>query len=123
MRDFAAATSTTTSPQKSMSTGKYTARPGTGASAPHKLTYSQRKAVEKEDEEYNRMFQLFDSKADIQYLDSYEEDKLAATVYGDAKIGKSKNNKNKSKAKEVKPHTSGYDFDAILKNDDSWRKL
>jgi hypothetical protein len=86
------------------------------------MTFSQRKAMEKEDEDYEKMFQLFESKAEIKYLDSYEEDKLAASVYGDAKLIKSK------PAPAPKPRTSGYDFDELLKDEkvmgmnDSWRK-
>ena len=123
MRNFASPTS----PQKNMARNKYTSGSTTssdigGGSAPHKLTYSQRKAVEKEDEDYDRMFQLFDSKAEIQYLHSYEDDKLAASVYADAGSKSSKKGKGKSSSKS-KPHTSGYDFDQLLKNENSWRQM
>jgi hypothetical protein len=100
-----------------------------GGLQPHKMTYSQRKTVEKEDEEYAKMFQLFDSKAEIEYLHSYEDDKLAASVYGDAKSSstrggrKGKSGKSNASQSDVKPHTSGYDFDELLKNDSSWRQM
>ncbi|KAG7368365.1 hypothetical protein IV203_031108 [Nitzschia inconspicua] len=98
---------------------------------PTKLTYSQRKVVEKEEEDYERMFQLFDSKAEIEYLNSWEDDKFAASVYGDAKITASSKQKssNSSDASIINPHTSGYNFDQLLKNEpnymgfhESWRK-
>jgi hypothetical protein len=67
---------------------------------------------------------LFDTKAEIKYLDSHEEDKLAASVYGDAKI---KTKKNARQSVPSKPNTSGYDFGEMLKNErvmglnESWR--
>jgi hypothetical protein len=91
---------------------------------PSKPTYSQRKAVEKEDEDYDRMFQLFENKAEIEYLNSWDDDKLAASVYGDAKSASKKSNNGAA----PKPHTSGYDFGELLKNEpisglgESWRK-
>ena len=56
-------------------------------------------------EEVPRM-QLFESKAEVQYLD--DEDDLAAAVYGD---------RNPKKAtKPRKEGVSGYDFGALLKD-------
>mmetsp|Transcript_10179 Transcript_10179/g.17994 ORF Transcript_10179/g.17994 Transcript_10179/m.17994 type:complete len:120 (+) Transcript_10179:248-607(+) len=108
-----------TSPQKRFGANKFvannsTATSSSGPTSAKKLTYSQRKALEKEEEEYAKMFQLFDNKAEIKYLDSYEEDKLAASVYGDAKIGKSS---QQPPSTPQKPQTSGYDFDSLLKNE------
>ena len=122
------------SPQKRYSTNKFVGAGG-GASATaggppssSKLPYSQRKSMEKEDEEYNKMFQLFDSKAEIKYLDSHDDDKLAASVYGDAKINRSTKKKaSSSTGPSSKPNTSGYDFGEMLKNEkvmglnESWR--
>jgi hypothetical protein len=118
------------SPQKRYNANKFVV-PGGNTSAgaesgPSKFTYSQRKSVEKEEEEYAKMFQLFDTKAEIKYLDSHEEDKLAACVYGDAKINTKK--KGKTSKGQPKPNTSGYDFGEMLKNEkvmdlnESWRK-
>lgn len=90
---------------------------------PIKLTYSQRKAAEKEEEEYDRMFQLFKNKAEIEYLNTRADDKLAASVYGDAK-----KSSVRTRGPVTKPQTSGYDFDELLKNEpdmglhQSWRK-
>lgn len=94
---------------------------------PAKLTWSQRKALEKEEEDFSKMFQLFDSKAEIQYLNSDDDDQLAACVYGDTKIGKKDD--EPSSAAPPKPQTSGYDFGEMLKDEkvstglgESWRK-
>jgi hypothetical protein len=59
-------------------------------------------------------FQLFEDKAEIQYLD---DDATAAAAYGDRSF-------IKQKPKISKPHTSGYDFDALLKhvNVDDYRR-
>jgi hypothetical protein len=90
---------------------------------PTKLTYSQRKSMEKEEEDFNRMFQLFENKAEVEYLNSTEDDKLAASVYQDAK-----RSATNSGATAAKPHTSGYDFGELLKNEpdiglhQSWSK-
>ncbi|KAL3925487.1 MAG: hypothetical protein SGILL_000379 [Bacillariaceae sp.] len=91
---------------------------------PRKLTWSQRKALENEEQQFSKMFQLFDNKAEIQYLNSKDDDNLAACVYGDAKIPA----KNTNSAPQAKPKTSGYNFDEMLKDEkdmglgESWRK-
>ncbi|KAG7347703.1 hypothetical protein IV203_016408 [Nitzschia inconspicua] len=136
--------STTASPQKRNLSGNKFVNPGVRSrtspiqearnatiAGPTKLTYSQRKVVEKEEEDYQRMFQLFDSKAEIEYLNSWEDDKFAASVYRDAKITSSSKQKssNSSDSSIINPHTSGYNFDQLLKNEpnhigfhESWRK-
>jgi hypothetical protein len=88
-----------------------------------KMTYSQRKTNEKEEDDYSRMFQLFENKAEVEYLNSCEDDKLAAIVYADAKRSTTTSGGNTTKA-----HTSGYDFGVLLKDEpdialhQSWRK-
>jgi hypothetical protein len=82
-------------------------------SGPSKLTYSQRKAVEKEEEEYEKMFHLFGDKPEIQYLNSREDDRLAASVYSDAKTS----GRRAGAGVQAKPKTSGYDFGELLKNE------
>lgn len=110
--------------------------PGDASSSagPSKLPYSQRKSQEKEDEDYDRMFQLFDTKAEVEYLNSWEDDKFAASVYGDSKAVRSSSSKQASAAASAsasasKPQTSGYDFGELLKDEPntmglngSWRK-
>lgn len=61
--------------------------------------------------EYERMFDLFETKADIQVLDSAEDDMLAASIYGGVKTSKPKNS-----SKKMKKRTSGYDFDSLIKD-------
>jgi hypothetical protein len=114
--------STNTSPQKrNCNDSKFVQNSNSNQTS--KPTWSQRKAMEKEEEEYTRMFQLFENRSEIQYLNSHDDDRLAASVYGDAKIGKKKTN-----AAPSKPQTSGYDFGELLKNEtvetlqQSWRK-
>ena len=110
------------SPQKRNYSGSKFVPNGNSSSQPSKPTWSQRKAMEKEEQEYSKMFQLFENKAEIQYLNSHDDDQLAACVYGDAKIPK------KETAASAKPQTSGYDFGEMLKNEtvsslhQSWRK-
>lgn len=52
-------------------------------------------------------FQLFETKAEIQYLD---DDRLAASVYAD------RHSIKKETKPAPKPRTSGYDFDSLLKD-------
>jgi hypothetical protein len=53
-------------------------------------------------------FQLFDKKAEIQYLD---DDRTAAAAYSDRESIKEEQHKAARN-----PRTSGYDFDAMLKD-------
>jgi len=121
MRSFASPTPS--SPQKKMAWNQHSpnasapfSSPGSGANGgrqqPHKMTFSQGQTAKKEGEEYEKMFNLFDSKAEIQYLHSYEEDRLAASVYADAPA---LSKKQKKKQKKQKPGVSGYNFDELLK--------
>jgi hypothetical protein len=67
-------------------------------------------------EDCSRMF--FSEKAEITILQG--EDHLAAGVYGDAKLHPSSSTRKQTVTKE---HTSGYDFDDMLKGQDithSW---
>lgn len=126
MRSFASPTPT--SPQKKMTFNNVTSPSSNGGARQHshKMTFSERKALEKEEEHYERMFNLFDSKAEIQYLDSYEDDKLAASVYSDAKSSTSSNKKKGKKLTlggQLKPGMSGYNFEELLKNENSWRQM
>lgn len=112
-----------TSPMNNNASGAASSSP-----SPSKLPYSQRKSQEKEDEDYDRMFQLFDTKAEVEYLNSLEDDKFAASVYGDAKAASSSSSSKQASAAS-KPHTSGYDFGELLRNEsntsglnESWRK-
>jgi hypothetical protein len=131
-------THTTDSPQKIRGNkfgnsgsrgGNIPSRGGVGPSSsanvgPTKQTYSQRKTMEKEEEDYARMFQLFEHKAEVEYLNSKEDDKLAESVYGDIK-----RSATNSGATVTKLHTSGYDFGELLKNEpdlglhQSWSKF
>jgi hypothetical protein len=59
------------------------------------------------EQEFGGMFDLFSDKAEIKFLP--EEDDLAASAYGDAKLGRAR------KQIVTKEQTSGYDFDEMLK--------
>lgn len=89
---------------------------------PTKLTYGQRRALEKEEEEFAKHFRLFDDKPEIQYLHSREDDRLAASMFRDAKVSPShvdrRGGTSDSSTGSEKPRTvSGYDFDTLLKNE------
>ena len=76
-----------------------------------KMPASELKVVEKEEEKYSRMFH--EQKANIEYLHSAEDDKLAASVYGNRNI-KSISSGNKSAKQQAVLRdntTSGYNFD------------
>ena len=55
---------------------------------------------------------LFETKAEVEILNSHEDDKLAEAMYGGAKRSK---RKNKSKKKKEKEGVSGYDFDSLIR--------
>lgn len=94
-----------------------------------RVTYTQHKALEKEEDEFSKMFELFDSKASIEYLHSEEDDKLATSVYGDAKISRGKKSsktaaasigsKDQDNSEQFNESISGYDFDSLIKDDNS----
>ena len=63
--------------------------------------------------EGGRMFDLFDSKAEVEILNSVEDDNLAAAMYGGVKKSK------KKKSKKTKKGVSGYNFDRIIKDESS----
>jgi acid phosphatase class B len=84
------------------------------------LTYTQRKALEKEQEEYEKMFELFDSKAEINYLHSEDDDMLAACAYGNGRrVLKPAKSFRKSLTDNLNESISGYDFDSLIKDDSS----
>ena len=58
----------------------------------------------------DRMFELFESNAEVEILFSEADDRLAASVYCGAKVLK------KKKTKKQKNGTSGYNFDSLLKD-------
>eukprot|EP00531_Pseudo-nitzschia_arenysensis_P003142 CAMPEP_0116134688 /NCGR_PEP_ID=MMETSP0329-20121206/10784_1 /TAXON_ID=697910 /ORGANISM="Pseudo-nitzschia arenysensis, Strain B593" /LENGTH=116 /DNA_ID=CAMNT_0003629425 /DNA_START=56 /DNA_END=406 /DNA_ORIENTATION=- len=60
-----------------------------------------------------RMFELFENKAEVQILNSTEDDRLAAAMYGGVKKNKRK------KSKKQKKGVSGYDFDSLIKDESS----
>lgn len=60
-----------------------------------------------------RMFELFENKAEVQILNSVEDDRLAAAMYGGVKKNKRK------KSKKQKKGISGYDFDSLIKDESS----
>merc|ERR1712176_1142032 len=61
--------------------------------------------------ESGRMFWYDLDKAEVEILNSTEEDSLAASMYGGSKASKSKKSpKNTTKKKGV----SGYDFDSLI---------
>jgi len=64
-------------------------------------------------EECGRMFNLFDSKAEVEILNSKADDNLAASMYGGIKKSK------KKKSKKPKKGVSGYNFDRMLKDESS----
>lgn len=76
-----------------------------------------------------RMFESqFTGKAEVKILDSYEDDKLAASIYGAARRTVTKSRKDNTVAKpSTKDGVSGYDFDALIDDesttsvDDSFR--
>ena len=67
-----------------------------------------------------RSFDLFDNKAEVTILNNAADDDLAAAIYGSAKrSSKKKKSKKQKKPKKPKMGVSGYDFDALLKEDSS----
>jgi len=77
------------------------------------MTASELKAVEKEEEEYSKMFRSYEQKVNIEYLHSAEDDKLAANAYGNRNITSiSSGNKSAKQQAVLRDNTtSGYNFD------------
>ena len=69
-----------------------------------------------QEENGGRMFDLFPDKAQVEILDSAQDDALAAAMYANVKRHK---NKKKKKEKKQKRRVSGYDFDALLAKEES----
>jgi hypothetical protein len=97
------------SPQKRVESKKYTPQRSFKRGPPAPVV----KPLDRED--CGRMFHEFSDKAEVTFLP--EEDHLAASVYGDAKLHPER------KQTVTKERTSGYDFNEMLKNQDinlSW---
>jgi len=62
-----------------------------------------------------RMFDLFETKAKVEILNSAAEDRLAASMYGGLKKTKRKNSSKNKQRKGV----SGYNFDRVIKDESS----
>eukprot|EP00535_Pseudo-nitzschia_heimii_P004089 CAMPEP_0197182972 /NCGR_PEP_ID=MMETSP1423-20130617/7178_1 /TAXON_ID=476441 /ORGANISM="Pseudo-nitzschia heimii, Strain UNC1101" /LENGTH=120 /DNA_ID=CAMNT_0042633487 /DNA_START=20 /DNA_END=382 /DNA_ORIENTATION=+ len=62
----------------------------------------------------HKMFDLFDTKAEVEILNSAEDDMLAASMYGGVK-----KSKRKKSTKKNKKGVSGYNFDAIIGDESS----
>jgi len=68
----------------------------------------------KSSEQDEKMFSLFESKAEVEILNSTEDDMLAASMYGGVK-----KSKRKKQSKKQERRISGYNFDALLKDESS----
>lgn len=64
--------------------------------------------------EDERMFGLFETKAEVEVLNSTEDDNLAASMYGGVK-----KSKRKKQPKKQERRISGYNFDELLKDGSS----
>mmetsp|Transcript_19777 Transcript_19777/g.46255 ORF Transcript_19777/g.46255 Transcript_19777/m.46255 type:complete len:291 (+) Transcript_19777:140-1012(+) len=64
-----------------------------------------------------RMFEFSGGKAEVEILDSYEDDQLAASTYGGAPK-KDAAESGKNKRPTLDRGVSGYNFDLLLGNDD-----
>ena len=62
----------------------------------------------------DRMFELFENKAEVEILNSAEDDMLAASMYGGVK-----KSKRKKGSKKNKKGVSGYNFDALIRDESS----
>jgi len=67
-----------------------------------------------------RMFEhLYDGKAEVQILDSHEDDKLAASIYGATQRSPTKRKRDSlTTSSSTKEGVSGYDFDSLIKDND-----
>ena len=102
---FSSFASPPTQPKRSVGSSHMTPRKSAVSSSSNAHTHHHQSF-----EEVPRM-QLFETKAEVQYLD--DEDDLAAAVYGDARRNAKKLSKQSKKRKEG---VSGYDFGALLKD-------
>ena len=62
-----------------------------------------------------RMFDLFETKAEVEILNSVADDRLAASMYG----GLKKTRKKSSKKSKQRKGVSGYNFDRVIKDESS----
>lgn len=81
--------------------------------------YSSLPSSKKKNTSYTqeRMFEFHGGKAEVEILDSYEDDQLAASVYGGAPK-KDAAESGKNKRPPLDRGVSGYNFDLLLGNDD-----
>ena len=65
------------------------------------------------------MFEFYNQKAEVEILDSHEDDQLAASVYGGAPTTATKKTSNKMRGRpKMERQVSGYNFDELLKSED-----
>mmetsp|Transcript_15441 Transcript_15441/g.31984 ORF Transcript_15441/g.31984 Transcript_15441/m.31984 type:complete len:146 (-) Transcript_15441:64-501(-) len=66
-----------------------------------------------------RMFVYGYTKAEVEILDSAEDDKLAASIYGDINTKERSSKSKKQQNDEYNFGVSGYDFDSLLEDNSS----
>lgn len=93
----------------------YTASPGQRQVSNSTKSKSQNgKDVKSTPVENGRVFDLFETKAAVQILNTAAEDRLAASMYSGLKTSK-----RKKSSKNQKKGVSGYNFDLIIKDESS----
>jgi len=65
------------------------------------------------------MFVYGYTKAEVEILDSAEDDKLAASIYGDINTKERSSKSKKQQNDEYNFGVSGYDFDSLLEDNSS----